>query len=675
MSTPIDNPVTTESDLNTAIAYVDGLTTAGSYTITLGADITESVALDALNLAAGVNVTIDGAGFTLNGAGTHRGLLAYAGTVTVSDLTIQDTVAHGGNGGAGSPGGGGGAGLGGGLLVASGATVTLDSVTFLDDSAVGGNGGGFGSSSAGGGGGGLGGNGGAAGSNNGGGGGGVGTGAAGGAAGGSGQPGVIVGASNQGGGGAGGASSQGGAGGGVSAGGASGQNGGAGGWGGGGGGGGSFNGVAGAGGFGGGGGGSSIGAGGAAGFGGGGGGSFVSSRAGGFGGGNGSSFGGAGGGLGSGGDIFIQQGGSLLIEGGGLSGGAVTAGTGTFGGGNGSALGSGIFLQGSQAVSLGPVGTATLTVADVIADQNTGGAHGSVLITQGGGGAVALTATNTYSGGTTVDTGATLSLGAAANIGTGALTLDPASTLAFSNSFTLTQAITVIGDPTFNVPTGDTVTQSGVISDGATAGDVVLTGGGTLVLDAANTYSGGSTIHAGSTLELAQQGAAGTGAITFGTGNDALVVDAAALTGGALGNTLAGFATNDAIELGVAYTGGGSANLTGSTLTVTEGANTTTFTLSGDYTGQYFHLAAANGGNSTAITADGTPCYCRGTLIRTDCGEVPVEELQIGDRLITRDGVARPIHWVGRRSYAGRFAAGNPEILPVTIRAGALADG
>ena len=78
----------------------------------------------------------------------------------------------------------------------------------------------------------------------------------------------------------------------------------------------------------------------------------------------------------------------------------------------------------------------------------------------------------------------------------------------------------------------------------------------------------------------------------------------------------------------------------------------------------------------TGIPAsDTSACYCPGTLIATPAGEVPVEALAIGDLVLTVAGLAEPVRWIGRRSYHGRFVQGRRDILPVTIRAGALADG
>ncbi len=76
--------------------------------------------------------------------------------------------------------------------------------------------------------------------------------------------------------------------------------------------------------------------------------------------------------------------------------------------------------------------------------------------------------------------------------------------------------------------------------------------------------------------------------------------------------------------------------------------------------------------SSETATIDVTPCYCPGTLIKTARGEKRVETLEIGDEVITASGTARPIKWIGRRSYGGRFIQGSKEILPVCIKAGAL---
>ncbi|TXN43880.1 hypothetical protein FV233_16875 [Methylobacterium sp. WL7] len=73
--------------------------------------------------------------------------------------------------------------------------------------------------------------------------------------------------------------------------------------------------------------------------------------------------------------------------------------------------------------------------------------------------------------------------------------------------------------------------------------------------------------------------------------------------------------------------------------------------------------------------ANNAPCYCTGTRILTLRGEVAVEALAIGDTVMTASGQHRPIRWIGTRSYIGRFANTNPAVLPVCVKAGALADG
>jgi hypothetical protein len=509
--TDVTLAVTTEDALNRAIRAADTLT-SGSATIVFGNDITESVDPTAFNLHSGVSVTLDGAGYALDGNDAHRGLFVYAGTVTIENLTIANAHAVGGDGGSG---GGGGAGLGGGIFVASAGAVTLSAVTFSGNAAIGGSGG-FSQFTPTGGGGGLGGDGSFGGFFGGGGGGGIGAGADGGYGsqgdgGSDGGDGLVVGAAGGaaggGGGGVGGASGGGGGGGDSSYGGgggvgASGKSGGFGGGGGGG---------AGLGGFGGGGGG----VGGGGGLGGGGG----AGANGGFGGGKGvddAGGGAGGGGAGLGGDIFVQQGGRLTIEGGTLGSGTVTGGGGGGdGSGDGSAYGAGIFLQGNQTQTLAPAVGQTLTISDVITDQTANGGTGS----------------------------------------------------------------------------------------NAGAGGLIVDGAGTVDLDAANTFTGGITLQAG-TLVLGTAGAAGSGAITFGSGDPP---DLQFTIANAPTNAIAGFVGGGTIDITDLAFGGGASAATivdGNTLSITNGTTTLTLNLdpSGDYADDLF-LSKPDGASGTDVTA------------------------------------------------------------------------
>lgn len=66
-------------------------------------------------------------------------------------------------------------------------------------------------------------------------------------------------------------------------------------------------------------------------------------------------------------------------------------------------------------------------------------------------------------------------------------------------------------------------------------------------------------------------------------------------------------------------------------------------------------------------------CFMAGTMIRTPAGEVAVEKLARGDLVITSDGRAVPVRWLGRQTVSTVFA--DPlRVLPIRVRAGALGD-
>jgi hypothetical protein len=69
------------------------------------------------------------------------------------------------------------------------------------------------------------------------------------------------------------------------------------------------------------------------------------------------------------------------------------------------------------------------------------------------------------------------------------------------------------------------------------------------------------------------------------------------------------------------------------------------------------------------------PCYVPGTLIATPAGETVVEDLQIGDLVLTASGEAKPIKWIGRQDYSAAAVAEAPQHLAVLIRKDALGAG
>ncbi len=99
--------------------------------------------------------------------------------------------------------------------------------------------------------------------------------------------------------------------------------------------------------------------------------------------------------------------------------------------------------------------------------------------------------------------------------------MDAGSTLAFTATGTYSHAVTLAGDPIFDVASGQTVTYSGVIADGAAPGTLEKTDSGTLILTAANTYTGGTTVTAGE-LQV-------TGSDTLGTSSGSTTVSSGTL--------------------------------------------------------------------------------------------------------------------------------------------------
>jgi hypothetical protein len=82
---------------------------------------------------------------------------------------------------------------------------------------------------------------------------------------------------------------------------------------------------------------------------------------------------------------------------------------------------------------------------------------------------------------------------------------------------------------------------------------------------------------------------------------------------------------------------------------------------------------AGNVGTSSPEQFTSTICFMPGTRIRTPAGEANVETLKRGDLVLTVDGQAAPIAWIGRQTVS-RIFADPVRVWPIRIKAGALGE-
>lgn len=74
----------------------------------------------------------------------------------------------------------------------------------------------------------------------------------------------------------------------------------------------------------------------------------------------------------------------------------------------------------------------------------------------------------------------------------------------------------------------------------------------------------------------------------------------------------------------------------------------------------------------SSITVPMCVCFVDGTMILTLKGMIAIEDLTIGDMVVTRDRGAQPIRWIGATPLTPSFVSANASLQPVLIKANAF---
>lgn len=351
---------------------------------------------------------------------------------------------------------------------------------------------------------------------------------------------------------------------------------------------------------------------------------------------------------------------------------------------------NGVTYSGTNAAALnvnsgGTISGATLNIGGVVSVRS----GGTITATTVNSGAIV-----NLQGGANLLGGMTWNVGSVEQIGAG-FTLDATNQSAGINGLTQIMSLGTVSGLTvgstgqLTVSAGGTATSTTISSGGIlkliggavttnlfwTSGAIERVGLGYIESNfvsnvAYQVLSGGlatsATVSAGGLLTVSSSGSATSIAVNSG---GTLVVKTGAIVNGL--NLAAAGANIDLSD--IAFTSGDYVEISGGTLYVKHlgGAVAWSTTVSGVGTDATFNVVQ-DSVTGTLITM--AICYRRGTRILTPAGEVAIETLQIGDRVVTRFGGLQTIRWIGRQQFTLEDVRANAALRSVCIHAGALGE-
>ena len=221
------------------------------------------------------------------------------------------------------------------------------------------------------------------------------------------------------------------------------------------------------------------------------------------------------------------------------------------------------------------------------------------------------------------------------------------------------------GNDTIDGGTGEDTLEGGIGDDtlrGNRNDDVLIGGTGDDVLDG----GGENDVLDGGDGDDNLQGGQGDDTLRGGTGDDIL-------DGGAGQDVFEDLSAGDNVDGGSGPIDNDTLDLRGSA--PDGGRLEVTYTSDDREDGvvNFFDVDGADAGRLVFEEIENViPCFTPGTKIATPKGERLVEELEVGDRVITRDNGIQDIRWVGARDMSGAELEKSAHLKPVLIRQGAL---